>query len=123
MVLVLLGAALVILAVLLGQMNVGFVLFVIPVVYGSSILGLLGAGLIVLGVFVFFWAGVSSAPRGEGEVENAGGQPTAKREIGGVVLIGPIPIVFGSSNRAALYAMIAAGVLVTLLLLALILLR
>ncbi|HTY46309.1 MAG TPA: DUF131 domain-containing protein [Methanomassiliicoccales archaeon] len=120
--LVLAGAALVIVAVILGQMSVGLVLFVIPAVYGSSLLGLLGVALIVLGVFVFFMTGFSEPrdkmPGSHIEADRV----DAKKEIGGVILVGPIPIVFGSSSRAATYAIIVAGALITLLLLAMFLL-
>ncbi|MFN7105988.1 MAG: TIGR00304 family membrane protein [Pyrobaculum sp.] len=40
-----------------------------------------------------------------------------KAEAGGVVIIGPIPIVFGTSQRAALAVMVAAVLLTALALL------
>ena len=122
-VLFLAGLGSVMLAVLLGEMSFGLVLFIIPVVYGSSAFGILGALLIVAGIFAYFWGGVDEARKADSSSEPSEEKSSAKREIGGVVLIGPIPIVFGTSSRAALYAMIAAAVLIVLLMLAFLALR
>ncbi len=66
--------------------------------------------LILLGVFLVFAGVMLQALRGEGRVEG-----------GGVVVIGPIPILFGTSERAFLVAA-AVGIIFMLLAIALLIL-
>jgi uncharacterized protein (TIGR00304 family) len=117
------GASLMVYALLTGQMQIALALFFIPVIYGSSLIGGLAIGLIVLGIFLwmadlFVQVGRTveepSAP-GPGQMT----QERTKKEFGGVVLIGPVPVVFGSSGKAALYATIAAIIVLIVLVLAL----
>jgi len=61
---------------------------------GESLVGL-GFLLVFLGVFLIFVGVLASALRGGGEVE-----------AGGVIVVGPVPIVFGTSSKAALAAAI-----------------
>lgn len=117
------GASILAYAILTGQMEFALAFFFIPVIYGSSLLGGAAIGLIVLGIFVYMAdLFVQSGSAEEGSMEpgpwqNDGARP--KKEFGGVVLVGPIPIVFGSSNKAALYAVITAVVVLIVLTLAL----
>ncbi|MFP3192721.1 MAG: DUF131 domain-containing protein [Thermoproteus sp.] len=68
----------------------------------------LGIGLFLLGAFLMVLALFLEATRGrEGE---------GKAEAGGVVIIGPVPIVFGSSERATKAVLILAIVLTALVL-------
>ncbi|MGC9118876.1 MAG: TIGR00304 family membrane protein [Thermoproteus sp.] len=70
----------------------------------------LGMGLFLLGVFLMFLAFFLEATRrGEGD----GGE---RAEAGGVVIIGPVPIVFGSSQRIAKAVLILAIALTVLVL-------
>lgn len=62
---------------------------------------LLGFILIFAGIAVIFFSVLSSALKQEG----------ARGEYGGAVVIGPIPIVFGSSERAVKIAVLGALVL------------
>ena len=95
--------------------------FVFPVFYSTGLYGALGMFLIFVGFFILFLApfyyandtyeGMSdhtTFPHEENEKGSA--------HFGGVILIGPIPIVFGSDKNYALYAL-----LITLLILVFIL--
>ena len=116
--LVLAGAALTVYGVATGEMQVALVIFV-PVILGSSVLGVLAIGLIIAGIF----AGIADLflnadhEEARGDFTDGGHAPgTAKKsEFGGVVLIGPIPVVFGSSKKAAMYAMLIGLVILALL--------
>jgi len=66
---------------------------------------IIGIALIFIGFLIIF-IGMFSSTRKEGHVET-----------GGVIIIGPIPIVFGSSKNISLLMLILAIVLTTLVLL------
>jgi uncharacterized protein (TIGR00304 family) len=68
---------------------------------------MLGFILIIVGIAVLFIGFLHMAFSG---VEKKQG----KVEAGGVVMIGPIPIAFGTSSKALLYSMILAVVLIVL---------
>ncbi len=76
----------------------------------GDILILTGTGLVVIG-FLLIFIGALISSLGGGEVEG-----------GGVIMIGPIPIVFGS-GRAATLAMILAVILMVLWILGFLLTR
>ena len=63
----------------------------------GSMLILGGMGLILLGFILMFIGILISSTQGEGDVEG-----------GGVIMIGPVPIVFGTSRSAVTLAMILA---------------
>ena len=67
------------------------------------------------------YAGLRKVPPGTISDERNHPQTAPKTEFGGVVLIGPIPIIFGSSKRAAMYVIIVAIVILVLLVMATIL--
>ncbi|MDW5561597.1 MAG: DUF131 domain-containing protein [Methanomassiliicoccus sp.] len=115
------GAALVLLGIVVlawaaaaGQVSVALVL-IVPVLYGTGPLVAFAAlavfaGMVLLSLSLFGRpggrdAGITSA--------------TGKREWGGVVLIGPIPIVFGSpgmlEGRGVLALLAALSIIVLLL--------
>ncbi len=73
---------------------------------------LAGMGLILIGFLLVFIGTIISALGGEGDVEG-----------GGVIMIGPIPIVFGTSRGAAGMAMILAILLMGLWIIAALLSR
>ena len=98
---------------------------VFPVFSGSSWLFLLGVALIVSGILAWFAmmfqaAVPAEAPpeRNEGDAE-VRGHAGRRSRIGGVVLIGPIPIAYGSDARMAfaMMALAALAVVVVVLLL------
>ncbi len=76
---------------------------------GGSLIGL-GLLLIIIGVFIVFIGVVAS-------VLSSGGEE-GKTEYGGVIIIGPIPIVFGSNSRMALAAAVLGVILLILSILA-----
>ena len=118
------GIALVAAAVVTGEADVSLVL-IIPVFSGSSALFLLGVLLIVASFivgFVLVATGSVEVEPSQGAQETASPMSTGSRrtEYGGVVLVGPIPIAFGSSRNMAI-VMLVIGVVATVLLLGLML--
>src|SRR3989449_10263090 len=113
--LLLAGIALIAASVAMGQGQV-FLLLSIPVSAGTGVLGFLG----ILVVFVGFvltslgaaWRGVpapidashGSAPPSEGPIPPAAAVPPVK--YGGVVMLGPIPIVFAGGPAIATWVMV-----------------
>lgn len=118
------GAGLLSYAVWTGQAEVGLLL-VFPFVIGEGPVALAGTGLLFVGfaALMFSWMlgplgptgaareGRPAGPRrpGEGETTDAGSR--VEGGGGGIVMIGPIPIVFGSDARWATLAGLA-GLLV-----------
>jgi uncharacterized protein (TIGR00304 family) len=117
---ILAGVALLIYGVAIGEMQVALLL-IVPVIFGSSILGILAIGLIIAGVFVAIADSFLSAERksSQDRLSNESGltETPKRKEFGGVVLIGPIPIVFGSSKRMALLAAVIAVIILVLMIL------
>ena len=120
------GAALVILSIAVGETEVSlFVVF--PVLTGSSAYFLIGVGMIVASIlagFLTLWVGAAGmiAPSEPGAAKSraeGGDGPSIK--YGGVVLLGPIPIAFGSNSKTA-YAMLGVGVATIIILMVLFLL-
>lgn len=117
------GIVVVVLAIARGEANVLIVL-VFPVVQATGSLGALGVLLLVAGFVASFFA----LPfRGEPEVvvPPTGPSPpapppaaTPSRRWGGVVFLGPIPIVFGSDARMT-RTMLFLGIVLFVALLAL----
>jgi uncharacterized protein (TIGR00304 family) len=92
------GVALIALSVAQGGASVALIV-IIPVVSGSSVTFLAGVALFVAGFFALLFAfsgGWEEAPPlpSAGTAEPA--TPTRSGAAGGFVLIGPVPIVFGS---------------------------
>lgn len=116
------AAALILVGFAYGQLHIGFIL-IIPVIYGSGPIAILSA-LLVFAAFLLF---ALSATRGMGtESVNAYTQPVeerrqgagaeGRRRFGGVIFIGPIPIVFGSDRKISGYMLVAAIVILLLIL-------
>ena len=111
------GAALIVAAVAEGRALV-YLVVVIPVVSGSSAVFLLGVVLLAAGLFSLPWSLAGSLPEivppEEETVDSKSGTAS-----GGVVLIGPVPILFGSWRRVPartrwILALVGAGLLVLL---------
>lgn len=115
------------LAVAASQGNVRVGLFlIIPYVYGQGLLPFLGSLLLMAAAVLWFMSGFADARRIEPETYSyappdrsagggagAGAWPPERRaerrsRSGGVVLLGPIPIVWGSDRRVLPW-MVAAG--------------
>ncbi len=105
-----------------GRLHIGFLL-IIPIIYGSGAEAVAPALLVFL-AFVLF--AISSTGGQEGEAGTGYNRQqdtvreTAKtrRAFGGVIFIGPVPIVFGSDRRITGYMIVAAVVILILLLIA-----
>ncbi len=120
------GVVATVLGVLNGDIQVGLALFFIPYLQSSTWLGAVAILLIFAGILVLILDAIRSVNDQDvyvGEGTEKGSEVGARTEMGGVVLIGPIPIVFGTSNRAALLALVAAALLVMALVLVLLLWR
>jgi len=116
------GLALIGSAVAMGEAEVSLFL-IFPVFSGSSGLFLLGTLLIILSFIVGFLmmaAGqleMQSMMVGDKSARSPasqGGGP--RKEFGGVVLVGPFPIAFGSRRSVALF-MLVLGIVVAIILL------
>jgi len=118
------GVALILAAVAAGSATVNL-LIVFPVITGSNPVFLIGVLLIVLSFFVGFaliMMGQLEAVYHEGDYpedveRDIHGQAVPpehqkKPSFGGLVLIGPIPIAFGSSRSIAIFMLVAGVVLI-----------
>jgi uncharacterized protein (TIGR00304 family) len=116
------GIALLAYAAYLGDMTFTLVV-IIPVVQSSSPWALAGMALIFVAIFLFFFS--LATPMRETPSQQTATAPQSAapqqpaKKFGGVVFIGPIPIVFGSDKRVAKWMIIVALVVVILSIVAL----
>jgi uncharacterized protein (TIGR00304 family) len=110
------GAALT--AVGLYHGDVVFALILIfPVLVSTGGIGALGMMLLALGVVALVFDRFLDGPVSEEEDQGAETERTGgSTEFGGVVLIGPIPIIFGSNPRTALIAAAVAIIVLAIVL-------
>ena len=99
-----------------GEGTASVVLF-IPVFHGSGLFAFFGVLCIMAAIILVFlgFAAHASEPEGfEGQQARHQTGPKTQRTIkgGGVVLIGPIPIIFGSDAKTAAILIILALVLI-----------
>lgn len=112
------GIACIAAAVLSGEADVSLFL-IFPVFSGSSGLFLLGTAMIVFSFvtgFLFLMMGQLELAGETVYTDTARatrGTPDGKPRYGGVVLIGPVPIAFGS-DRAVALAMLVIGIVVAI---------
>jgi uncharacterized protein (TIGR00304 family) len=119
--LIICGIALLGYSVSTGEGGAG-VFFIIPVFYGSGIYSFLGVLCIMVGLFLAFVGIAAQMKEMEGYEEPSGTQPSRTTEPkpqksikgGGVVLIGPIPIIFGSDAKTAMALVLMAIVLIVI---------
>ena len=99
--------------VLSGEIETGFVV-VFPFLAGSGIYAFLGFIFIFIAILLFVFGFATYVGPDEFEVDHDEHQPCKKASVkgGGVVLIGPIPVVFGSNWKIALIMMVVAIILV-----------
>ena len=114
------GMALVATAVATGEADVSLVI-VFPVFSGSSLVFLLATMLVISSFIVGFVLMAMDHDRTEERIQTGsegarGSAPGSKMQYGGVVLLGPIPIAFGSNKRVALI-MLAVGVVLAIVVL------
>ena len=110
------GIACIAAAVATGEAEVDLVV-IFPVFSGSSGLFLVGIALVILSFLIgFAMLAMSQAELAANLSAHAvPGKPTVERKTnyGGVVLIGPVPIAFGSDRRIAV-AMLVIGVVMVI---------
>ena len=92
-----------------GDVETGFVV-VFPFIAGSGIYAFLGFIFVFISVLLFMFSFNSSVGSNDFQADYDGYPPSRKTSIkgGGVVLIGPIPIVFGSNWKIAVVLMVLA---------------
>jgi len=116
------GVALIASAVATGEAEVSLIL-IFPLISGSGGLFMLGTVLIIFS----FVIGFALLAMGQLEVQQAmlgpgpGGtarerRPRTEKKYGGVVLVGPVPVAFGSDRTMAL-AMLVVGIVMAVVLL------
>lgn len=95
------------LGILSGDVKAGFII-VIPFLAGSGVYAFLGFIFVFIAIILFMFSFSCNVELNN--FDNDKYQATKKTSIkgGGVVLIGPIPIVFGSNWKIALLLMIIA---------------
>lgn len=122
--LLVMGLAILAVAIARGEAVV-YLVAVVPVVTGASPLALAGILLVFSGFFAtfLFWPWYREVDRIESQSGSAGASETVRgggsqRRWGGVVFVGPFPIVFGSDPQLSRW-MLLAGFLLFVALLAL----
>ena len=103
------GIVFFVMGVLSGDVETGFVV-VFPFIAGSGIYAFLGFIFVFISVLLFMFSFTSTVESNDFQADYDEYQPSRKTSIkgGGVVLIGPIPIVFGSNWKIAVVLMILA---------------
>jgi uncharacterized protein (TIGR00304 family) len=107
-----LGIIFLLLSSLQGDLRVGIFL-IFPFVIGSGLYAILGLLFLILAFFLFilrFSPKTSISEPTTSSQDNIGQKPTMKG--GGIVLLGPIPIIVGSSWKITLALILAAIVLI-----------
>lgn len=118
------GVAFIVASVATGEGRL-FLFLVFPGIVTGGILGVLGFLLIVLAFLVGFfqvWKNMAAGPPGgyrPGEKPGTELSPSGSgrfeappRRFGGILLLGPVPIVFGSDRKITL-AMVVLGIVLT----------
>jgi len=98
--------------VLSGDVKAGFIV-IIPFLAGSGVYALLGFIFVFIAILLFMFSFTSSVKYDNLDTAEEH-QPTKKTSIkgGGVVLIGPIPIIFGSNWKITVFLVILAIILI-----------
>ena len=110
-----LGLIFISISVIQGEGGVALLLFV-PIFYGSGIYSFFGIVCIIAAILLAFfgyalrfkWDLVDKEPIEKISFERR----SMKKRFGGVVLIGPIPIIIGSDTKLVIIALLLAVVLV-----------
>jgi len=117
--LLIVGGALIGASVATGEGRVSLVV-VVPVFWATSALGLLGVGALFLGFAVLLFSGpwfqivpsgtpsVSTPPPGE---PGATGAKSASPRYGGLIVVGPFPVAFGTDRQLAMWMLVIGMVI------------
>lgn len=93
----------------MGQLRVALFL-IFPVFYGSGLLPLVGVLLLVAAAFAGFTAGIPRHEQGtDPPAVEEGPREEPRVRGGGLVMLGPIPIVFGS-DRGIVKGLLVLGI-------------
>jgi len=122
--LIVLGFFLILLSMFTGESHAALFL-IFPVIYGEGFLPLLGFLLIFAGMLLIFFLPfrihTHQIPSENYEMEDEHmvlpTENKVEKKYGGVILIGPIPIVFGSDKNMALIATTIALIVLAIFLL------
>jgi len=116
------GVALLAYGASVGQGQV-YLVFIVPVFTGSGPIPFAGIALIMLGFVLGFLSLARMPLAAEGPAPPAEPSPTASappttpaKRFGGVVFLGPFPVVFGSDKTMSKYMLVLAVVMTVLLL-------
>ena len=98
-----------------GEVETG-IFFIFPFISGSGIYSFLGFIFIILSIFLFIFGFTNYSLKEDIQPENYEPKTSRKTSIkgGGVVLVGPIPIVFASNWKIAAVLMIIAIIIIVL---------
>ena len=90
--------------------------FIIPVFYGTGIFSFIGVACIMFALFLTFLGFVKKFEFHIEGVDDQAEDARVEKEVkgGGVVLIGPIPIIFGSDVRTLISLIILTIVLIVI---------
>lgn len=101
--------------VLTGEVELGFFLF-LPFIIGSGFISFLGVILVIVSIFLFMYGFVyENNDYSSNQFKDSFESKTNKSvKGGGIVLIGPIPIIFGTNFRITII-MIIISLLILLL--------
>ncbi|HUV24746.1 MAG TPA: DUF131 domain-containing protein [Methanomassiliicoccales archaeon] len=113
LILISLSVLLLIVAAIRGDLEL-ILIFVIPVIRGEGLLPALGGILLFLGILLIFLSFLVGAYEVREEsalgepIEFSGVEHERRGRFGGLVLIGPLPIVFGSDRGIVLWMVVIA---------------
>ena len=112
-----LGIAFLAISIIRGEGRVALLLF-IPIFYGSGIYSFLGIFCLIIAIFVAFFGSTfryrwTLFEKESMKVEKKSYQKRPmKKRFGGVILLGPIPIIIGSDTKLVIIALLLAIVLI-----------
>ena len=108
-----LGLVFFVLGVLSGKIKTGFIV-VFPFLVGSGVYALFGFICVFIAILLFMFGFINKPISGDLQVREDEYDTQKKTSVkgGGVVLIGPVPIVFGSNWKIAVLMMVLAIIII-----------
>ena len=118
-----LGLTLLAVSVLYGSGSV-FLALIFPIYHGTDIWGFLGIICLIGALFIGFLTLVPrgmpvKSPRSDQEVHSPSKEP--QKRFGGVIMLGPLPIIVGSDMKMSIVAMILAIIIIVILVVSMVL--